>query len=45
MDKDGNYAENIIAENLLEYQGNLYFTERKNEDYSLKVKKIQAAEI
>ena len=43
-DKDGNYADEIIAKNLLEYQGNLYFVERINEDYSLKVRSIQASE-
>ena len=43
-DKDGNYADEIIAKNLLEYQGNLYFVERINEDYSLKVRSIQSSE-
>lgn len=39
-DKNGNYAEDVIGKNLLEYQGELYFVERKNEDYTYKLRKI-----
>ena len=43
-DKNGNYADDVIAKNLLEYQGDLYFVERKNEDYSYKLRKINLNE-
>ena len=39
-DKNGNYAEDVIGKNLLEYQGSLYYVERKNEDYTYKLRKI-----
>ena len=44
-DKNGNYADDVIAKNLLEYQGNLYFVERKNEDYTYKLCEIHCNEV
>lgn len=40
-DKNGNYAKDVIGKNFLEYQGELYFVERRNEDYTYKLRKIQ----
>ena len=39
-DKNGSYADDVIGKNFLEYQGSLYFVERKNEDYTYKLRKI-----
>ena len=40
-DKNGNYADDVIGKNFLEYQGSLYFVERKNEDYTYKLLRIR----
>ena len=39
-DKNGNYADDVIGKNLLEYQGELYFVERRYEDFTYKLRKI-----
>ena len=44
-DKNGNYAKDVIGKNLLEYQGTLYFVERKNEDYTYKLREIMGNEV
>lgn len=43
-DKNGNYADDVIAKNFLEYQGYLYFVERKYEDYTYKLRNIMGNE-
>ena len=43
-DKNGNYADYGIGKNLLEYQRSLYLAERKNEDYTNKLRQISPNE-
>ena len=40
-DKNGNHADDVIGKNFLEYQGHLYFVERRNEDYTYKLLRIR----
>ena len=44
-DKNGNYADDVIGKNFLEYQGTLYFVERKNEDSTYKLLNIMGNEV
>lgn len=44
QDKNGNSAGDVIGKNFLEYQGYLYFVERKYEDYTYKLRSISCNE-